>query len=141
MRADFREMPDGYEADYEICIIGAGAAGITLAKEFANTRTSICLVESGGLEWEEETQALYTGNSEGTLPPRDLVESRMRYYGGTMNIWGGCCAPLNSIDFEKRSWVPYSGWPINRSILEPYYQRAQPLFELGPQDLKTHCQI
>lgn len=134
MRADFREMPDGYEADYEICIIGAGAAGIALAKEFANTRTSVCLVESGGLEWEEGTQALYFGNSEGTLPPRDLVESRMRYYGGTMNIWGGCCAPLNSIDFKKRSWVPYSGWPINRTVLEPYYRRAQPLFELGQFD-------
>lgn len=145
MRADFRDMPDGHTADYEVCIIGAGAAGITLAKEFVNTQTSVCLIESGGLEWEEETQALYDGSSKGTVPPRDLEESRMRYYGGTVNIWGGSCTPLNPLDFEKRPWVPHSGWPINREILDPYYQRAQPLFQLGPfeysQDLWTGLDI
>jgi choline dehydrogenase-like flavoprotein len=132
VQVDFRQLPQGYENEFEVCIIGAGAAGIALAKEFSGTQTSVCLIESGGLEWEDEIQALDAGTSTGTVPPRDLVESRIRYFGGTTNVWGGCCAPLDAIDFEKRSWVPHSGWPINGATLEPFYKRAQPFFELGP---------
>jgi choline dehydrogenase-like flavoprotein len=36
-------------------------------------------------------------------------------------------APLNEIDFTRRAWVPYSGWPISYSDMEPHYIRAQEL--------------
>ena len=31
---------------------------------------------------------------------------------------------LDAIDFEKRDWVPYSGWPITKEDLIPFYKRA-----------------
>ena len=45
--------------------------------------------------------------------------------------WGGWCRPLEPIDFEQRAWVPYSGWPITRATLEPYYPLAQEFCQLG----------
>lgn len=131
LQYDLKQLPDGHAIDCELCIVGAGAAGITIAKELAGTDISVCLLESGSLEWEDDTQALYAGKISGTLPPRDPLESRLRYFGGTTNHWAGCCMPLNEIDFETRSWVPDSGWPINRSDIDTYYRRAQDYCELG----------
>ena len=53
-------------------------------------------------------------------------------FGGSTNHWGGMCSPLDPLDFEKRDWVPYSGWPITAADLAPYYARAHSLLGLGP---------
>lgn len=127
---DLRSAEDGTEFAADLCIIGGGAAGITLAREFIGTKSQVILVESGGLDYEEETQSLYIGENTG-LPYFDLDVTRLRYFGGTTNHWSGRCAPLDEIDFRKRSWVPYSGWPLTRAELDPYYERANPLIGLG----------
>jgi choline dehydrogenase-like flavoprotein len=57
---------------------------------------------------------------------------RLRYFGGSTNHWGNYCRPLDAIDFESRDWVPYSGWPFDKAHLDPYYERAQVLCQLGP---------
>jgi choline dehydrogenase-like flavoprotein len=40
--------------------------------------------------------------------------------------------PLDEIDFEERDWVPYSGWPFDKSHLDPFYERAQTILQIGP---------
>ena len=130
MFIDARKMLDKNVIETDLAIIGAGAAGITIAREFANKITEVCLIESGGLVADPETQALYEGQSTGT--PYSLQGSRLRFFGGSTNHWGGYCLPLTALDFEKRDWVPYSGWPITREELIPYYKRAMPICQLGP---------
>jgi choline dehydrogenase-like flavoprotein len=133
MFEDFRRRDDGTVIDADICIIGAGAAGITMALELAGSRRKVCLIESGSFEPEPETLALNRGTSVGQpYPPLEVV--RLRYFGGTTNHWGGHCRPLDAIDFEERPWIPYSGWPIDRADLEPWYQRAHDICELGPYE-------
>jgi choline dehydrogenase-like flavoprotein len=78
-------------------------------------------------------QSLYEGKNIG-LPYTDLHTLRSRYFGGSTNCWGGWCRPLNAIDFEKRDWVPYSGWPFSKATLEPYYDRAHVLCNVGPNN-------
>ncbi|UYN93994.1 MAG: GMC family oxidoreductase [Enhydrobacter sp.] len=131
MFRDLRQLDDTTIVDTDICIVGAGAAGISLALALAGSQRRVCLVESGGLEPEPETLALNKGRSIG-LPYIPLDESRLRYFGGTTNHWNSYCRPLDAIDFEKRAWVPHSGWPLTRDELEPFYARAQALCELGP---------
>jgi choline dehydrogenase-like flavoprotein len=131
MIEDFRGRDDGVVIESDLCVIGAGAAGIALAREFSGTRRTLCLIESGGLEPEAATQALYEGRNVGApYPP--LEATRLRYFGGTTNHWDGHCRPLDAIDFETRPWVPYSGWPITRQDLDPFYARAHAVLELGP---------
>ncbi len=132
MLIDFRTAATGTEIEADLCVIGAGAAGITIAREFAGGPIRVCVVESGGFDFDDETQALCQGEAVGTRPPRDLETSRLRYFGGTTNHWAGCCAPLGEIDFSERPWVPMSGWPIARRDLATFYERAQQVCELGP---------
>lgn len=119
---------------YDLVIIGAGAAGISIAKQFIDKPFQILLVESGDFEYNQETQDLYKGETEGNLPGTNdyLHHSRLRYFGGSTNHWAGWCRPLDHIDFEKRDWVPNSGWPISRLDLEPYYRGAEKLVGINP---------
>lgn len=126
---DGRKIEYGIKIDADICIIGAGAAGITIAREFAGTQQRVCLIESGGLAFDADTQSLYEMESIG-YPQLEPTASRNRYFGGTTNSWTGRCIPLAPIDFEIRDWIPESGWPIQASDLDPYYEKAAPLFKL-----------
>jgi choline dehydrogenase-like flavoprotein len=132
---DLRSQASSLETEADICIVGGGAAGITLALALGRRSFSVCLLESGGFRPEAGTQSLYKGESVG-LEYGALDETRVRYFGGSTNPegWGGWCKPLDPIDFEHRAWVPYSGWPIGLSVLDVYYRRAQVICELGPYD-------
>jgi len=121
---------------FDLCIIGAGAAGITLAREFIGSTTRVCLLESGGLEYSADVQKLAEGKIVG-FPYFDLAAIRLRFLGGTTNHWEGMCSTFSSIDFEARPWVPYSGWPITRMDLDPYYLRAQVICQLGPYQYES----
>ena len=61
--------------------------------------------------------------------------TRCRYFGGTTNLWGGACRPLDELDFVRRDWVAHSGWPFALASLLPYYQRARPYLGLPPVTL------
>jgi choline dehydrogenase-like flavoprotein len=120
---DLWDHPSGLKVQADICLIGAGAAGITIARELAGTGQQICLIEGGGLKFEyPESQSLYAGTSVGI--PTSLVAGRLRFFGGTTNHWAGRCAPLSEIDFQRRPWVSHSGWPLDRAEVDPYYRRA-----------------
>lgn len=131
MSDDLRQHPPGPIAPADICIVGAGAAGITLALEMRGSGKSVLLLEAGGEAEEPATQALYAGETadEALHPPPDKY--RVRRFGGSTTIWGGRCMPFDAIDFEARDWIPHSGWPIRLDDLAPYYPRASELVDAG----------
>ena len=77
------------------------------------------------------TQALYEGEvaDERLHSPPDKY--RLRRLGGSSAIWGGRCMPFDPIDFETRSYIPDSGWPISYDDLLPYYPKANAWAEAG----------
>lgn len=113
---------DKTDLNVDICIVGAGPAGITIARELINSDKKVLLVESGGLKEDHEALSLYDGYSIGE--PVDLTLGRYRILGGASLMWGGRCALLNRMDFEYREWIPGSGWPISYDELAPYYEKA-----------------
>ncbi|UWR01208.1 GMC family oxidoreductase (plasmid) [Rhodobacteraceae bacterium S2214] len=129
MILDARQLPDGEELETDICIVGGGVAGITLALELSGTGLDVILLESGGMNYDPETQSLAAGPILG-FQYDPLDDSRLRMLGGSSNHWAGNCMPLAPIDFEKRDEIPHSGWPISYDDLAPFYERAQPYFEL-----------
>lgn len=136
MFIDARDLPAGDVLEAEVCIIGAGAAGITIARELAGRNYRVLLLESGGFDFDGETQELYKGESVGTLDA-NLDGRRLRYFGGTTNHWEGHCRPLDALDFTVRPWVSPEGWPFTRSELVPFYRRAEALCEIGPFDYEN----
>ena len=133
MLTDFAQAKAPRAAPADICIIGAGAAGITLARGLSGQGLRILLVESGGLDYGPESAALGVGENVGAAY-YPLEESRLRFFGGTTNIWGGRCVPLDEIDFAARDWVAHSGWPIEAKELADGYRAAHADLGLGAPD-------
>jgi choline dehydrogenase-like flavoprotein len=135
--SDARELANDQEVETDLCIVGAGPAGISVARELLGSGVRLCLLESGGQDPERRVQRLNRGQSVG-YPTYLLHRSRMRAFGGTTRHWwepeGWAARPLDPIDFEPRAGIPYSGWPFDHAHLEPYYPQAQSICQLGPCD-------
>jgi choline dehydrogenase-like flavoprotein len=121
--------PDVGEVDVDVCIMGAGPAGITVARELDRPGLRICIIESGGAEIDRRVQRQSHASSVG-YPLRRLHDCRKRVVGGTLRHpklgdEGWAARPLDPVDFEERAGVEGSGWPLTRAQMEPYYARAQ----------------
>ncbi|MCW2758793.1 MAG: family oxidoreductase [Nocardioidaceae bacterium] len=117
-----------------VCVIGGGVAGITVALALGRAGVDVLLLESGGLTSEAATDHLSRAATT-TTPGLPLHEhARGRFLGGSSNLWGGWCRPLEREDFEARSWVPGSGWPIAYDEMLPYYRRSHDVLDLGPDN-------
>jgi choline dehydrogenase-like flavoprotein len=134
MLLDGRRVPKGSTIECDVCIVGAGAAGITVANELDGRPERVLLLESGGVERSRAAQELNAGEVADPRHHGPLDGYRVRRFGGTSTVWGGWCAPFDALDFQVRPHVPYSGWPIGRSDLDPFYARAHRYCELGAYD-------
>jgi len=123
MIIDGRELSKNTDIEADICIMGGGVAGITLANELKDSFANIVLIEAGDEQYSVESQALYAANSKSATYP-DPQHSRLRLLGGSSNHWGNNTSPLSKIDFEKREWIPNSGWPISLEDIQDYYTKA-----------------
>lgn len=135
MLSDATEVANDQQIETDLCIVGAGPAGISVAREFLGSGVRVCLLESGGRDVERRAQRLNRGQSVG-YSTYLLHRSRVRAFGGTSRHWpledGWAARPLDPIDFEARPGIRYSGWPFDRAHLESYYVQAQSVCQLGP---------
>jgi choline dehydrogenase-like flavoprotein len=123
---------DGAAAiDADLCIVGAGPAGLAIAREMLATGHHVVVVAGGGLEPDMDAQELYSGEQSASSHGYfDLAGCRARRFGGTSTMWSGRCARLAPEDFERRAWVEGSGWPIDGDELLPYYARSEAFLQL-----------
>jgi len=148
---DLRSIPAGTLLKPDLAIIGAGPAGLTIARELAGTKIRVLILESGGLDFEPETQALNQVENVGEPVDRGAgklgrgysdelswlndvpaFELRNRMVGGSSHTWVGKCAAFDEVDFAERPWLPGSGWPIDRKALSGVLDRAAVPLNLGP---------
>lgn len=123
-------IPDSLiEAD--LCIVGGGAAAISLALEYMNSGKQVVMIPGGGPNQSASAIDLYRGKASPSGSHEPLEENRLRMWGGTTTVWGGRCVPFDPIDFESRSWILDSGWPIGLDDLNDYISRANILSEAG----------
>ena len=112
-----------------VCIVGTGPAGISLALRLQERKVPCLLVEAGGYEFSQTSQDFYRGDVIGDHY-HELHEARLRQFGGTSGHWSGWVCPLDASDFEPRTYMAYSGWPIRSSDLEPYRSAADELLQV-----------
>jgi choline dehydrogenase-like flavoprotein len=128
-----RREPSSYDAD--VCIIGAGPAGLTIARKLAqNSSLRTLIVESGGERASKTANALNLGalDPESRHPPAQMY--RERALGGSSIIWGGRCVPFDAIDFDSRPQLGICGWPITCEDVARYYPEALDCCEAGNCD-------
>lgn len=117
----------------DICIVGAGPAGLAIAIELMGSGRTIVVLEAGGEKPDPDSQSFLQGSSRNRAHPEPSLY-RQRRAGGASAIWGGRCLPLDPIDFERREYVPLSGWPLDYEELVPFYRRAQTVLDAGAFD-------
>lgn len=117
---------------FDVCVIGAGAAGITLANALASQNRSVLLAEAGALEYSQRSQDLYRGQVVGD-PYFDLAATRLRFFGGTTNHWGGLSRRLDAHDFLPKRASSLTGWPIRKEDIDPYAAKTAEILEVPPQ--------
>ena len=136
MFKDLNDLSIQESISCDICIVGSGPAGISVAKKLLGSDVKVILLESGGIEPSVEHNELNKGENSG---PRflSLDASRVRCFGGASRIWAGHCAPFTKEDFKEKSFVPLSGWPIRKKDLDFYYKEAAEMLGIS-YDLFNH---
>lgn len=132
MHKDLAQLEKQNTISCDLCIVGAGAAGISIAIDWLNSGKSVVVLEAGGFEFDAATQALNNGSNIGQRY-FSLPATRLRFFGGTTMHWGGYCTPLDPIDFEARSYVPNSGWPISYEEFASFLPDACKMVEIDDQ--------
>jgi choline dehydrogenase-like flavoprotein len=137
MRREVQAVSRGAGEQYDICIIGGGPAGLTVARALEGSGLSVVVLETGGWPAREQDVALARARSVGH-PYFPVHTTRVRGLAGTSNHWyhdvGFRARPLDPVDFEARDEVPHSGWPFGRELLDPFYARAHEVCGLGAFD-------
>jgi choline dehydrogenase-like flavoprotein len=131
MIADARTagLPDRIEAD--LVIVGAGAAGITLALALADTRLQVILVEAGGPRYSAAAQAFYAGEAVDHAAHSPVDMYRRRVLGGSTTLWGGRCIPFDPVDLEERPWMELARWPFGHDEIAAHIPQAMAILEAG----------
>ncbi len=135
MILDARDVADGDVLACDVCVIGGGAAGITVARELRGSGLDVILLEGGGLEPDPASTGLHEGEVVGeTFGPPDapvgLTEVRLRYLGGTTNHWAGYCRPQEPHVLAGSPHRPRSGWPIPEAELRRWYDHVMPVLDI-----------
>ncbi|MCV2886864.1 GMC oxidoreductase [Ruegeria aquimaris] len=144
------ELENGSRLSADLLIVGGGACGLTLARTLSGQGKRIILLESGGWAEDADHEALnrveMDGWSSAELSMRERYHAnltglwagenqgygvRCRGLGGSTQAWAGKSVPLDSLDYQKRDWIPYSGWPFAAVELQPYVEAAAKLLNLG----------
>jgi choline dehydrogenase-like flavoprotein len=120
-----------------VCIIGAGAAGISLACELDGCGFDVLLVEAGGPV--SRVADFYEGSA--TPPHPEPRQFRRVGFGGTTAVWGGRCVPFDPIDFERRDYVANTGWPITYEEVARFYPAAMEYCDAGRLDFLTSTSL
>lgn len=100
----------------DVCVIGAGMAGLFLARQLCTLGIRVVVVESG--------RGLNDGDADGLNGICDEhgrykwpVTGRARGLGGSSAVWGGKLIPLCPGDIEERPYVSAPEWPVSYTAL------------------------
>lgn len=139
MELDATQVARERTIETELCIIGAGPAGLVVATQLAAAGRDVVILESGTTPDHATAQALNEGAVVGGAY-LGLATTRHRAVGGSTALWntptpGGVGAkyvPLDPWDLEPRWPEAPDGWPISYDVLRPFLVRAQRQCGLGP---------
>jgi choline dehydrogenase-like flavoprotein len=122
----------------DVTVVGSGPGGISCALELARHGFDVTLIESGLKRFSAAAQRLADCDQFDPRRQAPMEECVRRQVGGTSVIWGGRCVPFDPIDFESRSYIPQSDWPVGYEEISPYFAQAAAYFFCGAPIFNAH---
>ena len=124
-----QDRPDLSATEFDVCIIGGGVAGITLAVKLSQAGHQVILIEAGGRQISAKSQAYYRGE-QGELENLSLQETRIRALGGSSHHWGGWCRAPDDYDLARTDLLASGAWPIEKQTLDPHFREAAEILSI-----------
>lgn len=134
-------LHEGTTLRADVCVVGAGPAGLTTAQQLARSGVDVLLLEAGSASPPEGGQGIASTRNVGM--DYDIAASRASGVGGSALRWDVDTPlgpnhvrlrELDDLDFEARPGVTHSGWPFSRATLRDSYRQAWELLGLRPQE-------
>lgn len=115
---------------FDVCVIGSGPAGITVALTLEARGHTVLLLEAGPENYDEKSQEFFRGEiiGENTF---DMESMRVRCFGGASTVWGGFCRQFDEWDFQTKLPGIDTAWPITKRELDPYLDKARDILEIA----------
>jgi len=132
---DLLAIEDSVQDSADVCVVGAGIAGLLLAARLRDRGLRVVVLESGPCEQTERTNSLNEVVHLG-IPYRGAMHGRTRGLGGTSTIWGGALIPFLPEDMSARPYLGLDDWPVQWHELETYVGEIEALCQVdhGPFD-------
>jgi len=129
MQIDLEKSPVRSTFQSTVCVVGAGIAGLLLARQLANSGVDVHLLEAGGLELEIRSQKLYNVQMGGRLH-KGATEGRFRVFGGSSTRWGGQLLAFAPDIFVPAPGTPSGSWPVTATDVQGYYAELDKILHL-----------
>jgi choline dehydrogenase-like flavoprotein len=113
----------------DICVIGAGMAGLYVARQLTSYGLRTVLVESGSARSRQPSNDLNEISDEHGHYQWP-VTGRARGLGGSSSVWGGKMVPLSASDMAERPHIDAPQWPLSREALLEGLSEIEALFRL-----------
>lgn len=114
-----------------VCIIGAGTAGLFLARQLRQRKIGIVVLESGHSLARKPAEMGHHCEQQG-IPYRGADQGRSFGLGGTSVLWGGQMIPLTVSDMAARSAVDIPAWPLSHDQVAACFPRVEAALGLLP---------
>ena len=108
----------------DVCVVGAGAAGLALARDLAQRGRSVVLVEGDGAGGTR-----HPVDAAG-LPHRGSTDGHAFALGGTTTLWGGQLWPWEPYEFGRRPHI--EAWPLDPDSVARFYDGALDVLGVPP---------
>lgn len=144
MKRDAATISAGAILAFDVAVVGGGPVGLSLASALASAGRTVCLLDSAA-EQPRPRRLFDSGGKVVGLPYCRIRRPGSGGPGGSSWFWeykdqfpnlggGFRSRPLQPIDFEQRSWVPNSGWPLPYEEVARWYPAAHELAGLVFRD-------
>jgi len=107
----------------EVCIIGSGPVGLTLARALAERGHSVVVLEQGPEVAEIRTRPAGLAYDRSEYRGADL--GRAFGFGGTSCAWGGQLLPIRPSEMAARPGQAVPAWPIPFEAIDGRYSQIE----------------
>jgi choline dehydrogenase-like flavoprotein len=124
-----REFVSGV-VESDVCVIGAGPVGLTLARALVDRHRSVTFLERGSARAISQTDAHETVFDR--RPYRGATAGRAFGAGGTSALWGGQLLPVREVDLHERTQIAAPAWPVSHAELGAHFTALESWLQVMP---------